>query len=330
MQIESLSDLETRGFVLVRGFLGEAEMQLLRDDFAHVSLDDNRNYNSKSPTAAVMERLTPRIDEVLRQVNEQTKLHVDVHVPNTSNYFATDAAEGVSFPWHQDHESYFVVQNHFDYLNFYMPFTKPDTTKSNLSVIPFDELQRTEPRAYKFVVNRGAGTYRAMGGRWLVTNDDSGGSRLISTDLGTIAVTPELAEGDLLLLRGDIIHRTQDTDTNRVALSWRVADGATVLKRKRLAAGGVRKAVMMRNNTVLYQKVFKAFDLAHKDEMPLSEMLDAFSTMTTPEPVDRQTFLRQLVREKRRAHVLTRFVANVPVAMGFKGLDRAKRSSNPR
>ena len=94
-----------------------------------------------------------------------------------------------------------------------------------------------------------------------MTNDDSGGSRLISTDLGTIAVTPQLAEGDLLLLRGDIIHRTQDTDTNRVALSWRVADGATVLKRKRLAAGGVRKAEMMRNNTVLYQKVFKAFDV---------------------------------------------------------------------
>jgi hypothetical protein len=324
--IESLSDLETRGFVVARGFLDPAELAMLRDDFAGVAVGANRNYRSKAPTAGVLAALRPRIDDVLAQVNSQTTLHVDAHVPNNSAYFGTDAAEGTSFPWHQDHESYFVVQNHFDYLNFYVPFVKPDPHKSNLSVIPFDVLQQHSRRASRFLERGGAGSFRHVRHHWVATNDDSGRSKVISADLDGLAVTPELEEGDLLLLRGDIVHRTQDTDTDRVALSWRTADGATIVKRSRLASGSLRKAVMMRNNALPYQKMFQAFDAAAKDELPLRELLAAYESMPTPDPMSSDVFFKYLMREKRRAHVMGRFVAHMPIEAGFKGLDRLQRA----
>ncbi|MEO5901343.1 MAG: hypothetical protein ABIR68_14620, partial [Ilumatobacteraceae bacterium] len=132
MLVESLSDLETKGFLVVRGFLSPDEIEVLRDDHARLTVDENFNFNSKSPTEEVMSRLTPRFDDVLRQVNERTSLHVDVYVPDTSVYFAVGTDAGVNFPWHQDHESFYMVQNHFDYVNFYLPIVKPTASKSNV------------------------------------------------------------------------------------------------------------------------------------------------------------------------------------------------------
>jgi hypothetical protein len=61
---------------------------------------------------------------------------------------------------------------------------------------------------------------------------------------------------------GDIIHRTQDADTARVALSWRAASGSTMVRRSRLAGGGVRKTQMMRKHAAPYQRMFDSFDSA--------------------------------------------------------------------
>lgn len=325
MEIEALTDLETRGFVVVRGFLTPDEIQLLRDDHARSTLDDNLNFNSKTPSADVMARMTPRFDDVLRQVNEKTTVRADVYVPDTSVYFAVGTKAGVNFPWHQDHESFYIVQNHFDYVNFYLPITKPDTAKSNVCVIPFDVLKREAPRAHDFLAGNGAGHFHPVAGRWLATNDDRGGMRVINADLEALACTPQLAAGDLLLMRGDIIHRTQDADTDRVALSWRAASGATVIRRSRLAAGGVRKAQMMRRHSAPYQKMFDAFDRADKDEMPLTELLDIYRTAPVPGPVDRRAFARRLFDEKRRAHTLGGYVASIPMAAGLRGLHFAQQ-----
>lgn len=328
MNIDSLADLETRGFLHVRGFLGLDEIQLVRDDHARLALDENGNFNSKTPTAAVMARLTPRFDEVLRQVNAQTSLRVDVYVPDTSLYFAVGTNDGVNFPWHQDHESFYMVQNHFDYLNFYMPVIKPDPAKSNVSLIPFDALRSEAPRAYEFLVRNGAGHFHPVAGRWIATNDDRGGMRVIKPDLEQLAFTPQLEVGDLLLLRGDIIHRTQDADTDRVALSWRAANGATTISRSRLAAGGLRKAEMMRRHTGPYQRMFDAFDTAQKDEMSLTELLDVYASSPVRAPVDARAFSRQLFAEKRRAHAVGGYIASVPKTYGLKAMHLAQRNKH--
>jgi hypothetical protein len=326
--VESLTDLETRGFVHIRGFLSADEVRLLQDDHARTTLDANGNFNSKSPSAEVMAALTPRFDDVLRQVRATTSVRADVYVPDTSVYFAVGSAAGVNFPWHQDHESFFIVQNHFDYVNFYMPIVKPDPAKSNVCIIPFDVLKREAPKAHDFLVGNGAGHFVPVAGRWLATNDERGGVRVINADLEALAVTPQLAVGDLLLMRGDIVHRTQDADTSRVALSWRAASGSTVVRRDRLAAGGVRKAQMMRRHTEPYQKMINAFDSAHKDEMPLAELLDIYCTAPRPAPMAPRAFSRLLFREKRRAHTLGNYVASFPKTASMRGLHFAQQCSH--
>src|ERR1700712_3599618 len=123
---ENWQDLETRGFVLVRDFLSADELAALRTDYESRPMDHNANYNARTPTSAAIATFQARIEDVLRQVREQTSIKADVHVPTTSNYFTVGVADGVYFPWHQDHESYYVLQNHFDYLNFYLPIIKPE------------------------------------------------------------------------------------------------------------------------------------------------------------------------------------------------------------
>ncbi len=326
--IGSLTDLETRGFVHIRGFLSPAEVQSLHDDHARTTLDANGNFNSKSPSAEVMAALLPRFDDVLRQVNSTTSVRADVYVTDTSVYFAVGSAVGVNFPWHQDHESFYIVQNHFDYLNFYMPIVKPDPAKSNVSIVPFDVLKREAPKAHDFLVGNGAGHFVPVAGRWLATNDERGGVRVINADLEALAVTPELNVGDLLLMRGDIVHRTQDADTARVALSWRAAAGSTVVRRDRLAAGGVRKAQMMRRHTEPYQKMFDAFERAHKDAMSLTELLDIYRAAPRPATMDARAFSRRLLREKCRAHTLGNFVASFPKTASLRGLHIAQQCSH--
>jgi hypothetical protein len=328
MEIVSLGDLETRGFVLVRGFLADDELAALRADYSARPMDQNANYNAKTPTSGAIASFAERIDDVVRQVRERTSIRADVHVPNTSNYFTVGVADGVYFPWHQDHESFYVLQNHFDYLNFYLPIIKPELERSNLCVVPFDVLAEAAPNIHDFVVRSGAGFFRPVAGRTIAVNEDRGTARIAHVDLEALAVTPHLAEGDLLLMRGDIVHRTQDTDTARVALSWRVANGDTVIRRDRLASGCRQKAVMMRKHTAPYHQLFQAFELAGRDELTLREVLDLYATMPPPEPVDAEAFDRELTAERRRAHAVPVYVASYPLDYALKGLNRAQRTSS--
>jgi len=145
---------------------------------------------------------------------------------------------------------------------------------------------------------------------------------VIPKTLDHLADTPMLAAGDLLLLRGDIIHRTQDADTARVALSYRVTSRSVVVSQRRLALGGARKAEMMANNPALYQRLFAAFDEAGRGELSLDEINQALASVSTIEPTSGREFFRQLLREKRKARVLGRYVASVVLMKGVTLLQR--------
>jgi hypothetical protein len=232
-------------------------------------------------------------------------------------YFATGAKRGMFFPWHQDHESFFQAQNHYDYLNFYIPVVKPRKDKSNLSIVPFDALERECPKMFKQVVRSGAREFIRFGKRQIVICNDSGTAHLSDDDIDRVAQTPALNAGDLLLLRGDIIHKTEDAETERVALSFRVASTKTVIKRARLADGGLNKAMAMANNPDIYQRIFKAFDTTKRNELSVGELKPLIETMTIQPPKGRRDFLKYLLAEKRRARVLGRFVRSLVYMQGF-------------
>jgi hypothetical protein len=304
------TDLQTRGFVVVRSFLSESEVFECREDFARQrTASSNRNYGISFASQAMNHKLLPAVRESLRSVLEQTDIRADL--PSGAAYFAV--THGVNFWWHQDHESFFTCQNHYDYLNFYIPIVKPRVDKSNLSIVPFDILKRDSPRTYEKLVRNGATRFIRVGRRGVVFCDDSGTVLVLPRDIGEMAHTPQLAPGDLLLMRGDMIHRTQDTETERVALSFRVSSRNALVHRSKLADGGMEKARMMAKNPQQYERMFRAFDAVQKDVASYEELNQVMSTMEAPPAKARREFMRYLLGQKRRSGVLTRFLPKVLV-----------------
>ena len=304
-----VSPLQTRGFVVIPGFLSADDVTAFTDDFRGQPLVDNKNYGVSAASAEANARLRPRITDVLTQVHAQTDLRPDS--PSGAAYFAT--GRGISFAWHQDHESFYAYQNHYDYLNFYIPIVKPRRDKSNLSVLPFDTLLQNSPRTYARVVRSGATRIVRLGPASVVFKDDTGGAFIVRRNLDRLAFTPHLAAGDLLLMRGDVIHRTQDTDTDRVAMSFRVCSSDAVINRVRLADGGLHKARMMARNPAGYERTFEAFAKLNRDDVPIRELNGVARTIAAGPPRHGRTFVWYLLRQKYKAGVLGRFLPKVAV-----------------
>jgi hypothetical protein len=298
-------DLETRGFVHIPAFLSPDELAACRADYAEQPVDaGNRNYELATASERGVGPVRHRIIEVLTAVNANTRLNVDQILDGT--YFAT--TRGIVFNWHQDHESYFTCQNHFDYLNFYLPIVKPLRNKTNLCVVPFDVLERESPKTFRRVVRGGACTTYDLGGRQLVMQDQLGVTHLVRVNLNQLAYTPQLDEGDLLLMRGDILHKTEDNDTDRVSLSIRAANSGTMVRRAQLADGGLVKASVMSRNQQMYLTMFRVFEETGKSELPLSELLKRTKELgRTGSPVQGR-FRDLLIKEKFRSGVFLSFV----------------------
>lgn len=325
------TDLVTRGFVVVPSFLDAAEIDEYRRDFTSQPIDAaNRNYGISYAAPKLNARIIPRIREVMAAVAAQTDLRADA--PGGAAYFATGG--GIDFPWHQDHESYFACQNHYDYLNFYIPVIKPRIDRSNLSVVPFDVLARENPTMCERLVRGGATRFVRIGRRTIVFHDDSGRVDVMGQDLDRLACTPNLAAGDLLLMRGDIIHRTQDAETERVAVSYRVSSAKTVVRRRRLADGGLKKAAMMANNAAFYERMFQAFDVSSRSEMPIGELSRIMATIDLPKARAPRAFWTYLLGQKRRSRVLGRFwpraALGIAASRCVAAYQRAQRRSQRR
>ena len=139
-----------------------------------------------------------------------------------------------------------------------------------------------------------------------VLQDQDGTTHLAGADLETLAVTPQLEAGDLLLMRGDIFHRTEDHDTDRVALSIRATYSGTMIRRAHLADGGLIKARRMAKNDASYTAMFRAFDVAGRDELPLKDFQAAEKVAQSAAPGG-VSFRSLLLKEKIRSGVLFSF-----------------------
>ena len=294
-------DLETKGFVHVPGFLAADELQACREDFEEQPLSKNRNYGVSVVSDRAQARLKDRVHAVMALVRSGTNLQVDCTLGG--GYFAT--GRGISFPWHQDYESFFSSQNHYDYLNFYIPVVKPLRDKSNLTVIPFDALERESPRTFRRVVRGGATRFVVVGDKQIAVAEDAGTAHVMRVDIERLAHTPMLDAGDLLLMRGDVIHRTQDTDTERVSLSLRAASTKTVIRRAALADGTLAKARTMVNNLPMYEPIFRAFEDTGKNELEIGELMTWWAAKAaTMKPRDPKDFYRYLLMQKVRTGVV--------------------------
>jgi hypothetical protein len=313
-------ELDSKGYVLVPSFLTPSEIIACRDDYyaADRVAKSRQDYPDESTraedaidtpykvrhvSADVCDALGGKVGCVARAVERDTTLRVNLLTSGVfgSTYFATDGDVGLG--WHQDSVSYYAYQNHHDYLNFYIPIVKPARDKSNLCVVPFDALGARSPELCRKLTGGGASRFVKDAGKTIIHDNARGGRHgVLPYELDEIAATPALGAGDLLLLRGDVIHRTEDTDTERVALSLRMVHAQGKVRRSELLRGGPFKTILMTHLRSEFSLLFGCFAAAGEDELSIGELLALQSRLApTFESPSRLAFVKFLFWNKLKA-----------------------------
>ena len=147
-------------------------------------------------------------------------------------------APGGVLNWHLDHFSYYLHRDHINWLICYMPVVKPSRKLANLAIIPQNVVEALDPELQRRIRGRGAVRFRRVDsdtvdwfklrfpdqvitiGDWYAIDDydDSTMGWKINFDLEQHKVVPELNERDLLIMRADVIHRTNDAGSDRISL----------------------------------------------------------------------------------------------------------------
>lgn len=221
----SLADLEAliarKGCAVLRSFIDAEELAALRGLLAVGTGGSGRS-------EAIRWISSPRVPASLARKLRQVERNCFPGTPMISvgaflfRVAADPALPTVDFPWHVDHESFYLYGQHRNYLNIWIPVEKERACDANLCVVPFDRLAAADPDLCRLVEGRGA--IKVDGRRFAF--DATGMTRDCGFDLDSIAEAPELRSGDLLVLRGDVLHRTQNQRAARTALSIRCVDAS--------------------------------------------------------------------------------------------------------
>ena len=268
-----LEDLDSAGYVVVPAFLTDPEARRFELDYEGSAAPSEASYAVRQVSAQASGAIADKLQDMARAVRARTSIRVD-HVASGalgSIYFTTEGDIGSG--WHQDSVSYYAYQNHHDYLNFYIPVVKPVRARSNLALVPLDRLAARSPELAGKLRGRGAMRFAVRDGQTIAYDNNAGGTLgTLPYDLDELAVTPQLDRGDLLLVRGDVVHRTQDKDTRRVAVSIRMMNSQAVVRRAQLVRGGLQKALVMARGRREFQHLFDCFAASGRDAMTIGEI----------------------------------------------------------
>lgn len=274
-------DLEVKGYVVVRSFLAEDEVRVLLDDFEKGTPASKYPFGFKLVGRAALAKAWPKIERVLEEARAGTSLQVDVlNFLTLSHYIDTAGTERTSF-LHQDFDlDYKLTLDHENYLNFWIPLAKPELGRSNLCVIPFDALEARSPTAFARL--RGSGGHRLTSASGRTSVYGSNGEVLygetaepefvLDFDIEEIAATPLLGVGDLLLMRGDLLHRTQDSATARTAASIRATWSGKTIRRERIGAPPAGSA--RTPGAHIHATLERCFDALGRAEITVKELTD--------------------------------------------------------
>jgi hypothetical protein len=297
-------DVDTAGFVVVPGFLTDTEAAMFEADHDNAPPPCGDSYAVRHVSAAARAAVHNKLMDVASAVARASGVRVD-HVASGvlgSIYFSTEGEIGTG--WHQDSVSYFAYQNHHDYLNFYVPVVKPVRAKSNLCLVPLDRLEARSPDMAAKLRGRAATRLVNSEGETIVHDKNAGGTLgTLPYDLDELAVTPELDRGDLLLVRGDVVHRTQDRDTHRVAVSIRMMNSQGRVRKADVVCGGIGKALVMARGRGVFQQLLDCFAAARRNEMTIGELAERMEHGEPSNARSTTAFLASLMWHRLRARL---------------------------
>jgi len=139
--------------------------------------------------------------------------------------------------WHIDHYTYYFHKDHKNYLICYLPILKPSKNYSNVALIPYNVLKKNDLGTFNKIKHRGAVRFRKVEkdtkpwfdlrfkkktkvGYWFALDDyhDHIDGWKVNFDLEKNKVVPKLNLYDLLVMRADVIHKTNDALSDRIAI----------------------------------------------------------------------------------------------------------------
>lgn len=253
------SNLVTKGYLIIRSFLSEREIAVFKTDYEiqkNLKFSQNENNYDIIPTTA-HNYILNKLDEMMGLVRYKTG--VVTHILISPSYYYNNI-ESARLYYHQDHESFYLLQQNYHYLNFWIPVSKPSPAHSGLIVVPMDKLAELIPDYMHKIINNGATSYYPEGDITRVVNDNDDSEYVLPVNITTIQEIPELHEGDLLLMRGDLIHSTEDNLTNRTAISIRYTNGSLPISRELFFSGGQKKQEILNGTPHLIELVNSRFD----------------------------------------------------------------------
>jgi hypothetical protein len=276
----NVKELETKGFVVVKNFLTSEQLEIAIQDYQekikhHIHSDsDNKNYSMLQSTST---KVKPWLTELLQTISQDTNLTINYIMP----FIAYLDNQLVNFGWHQDHETYYQWQETYNSINCWVPIIKPNSHLSGLSIIPHDAWINKCPEIFKdHIFDKGATTFvKKENGTTDMLDHEWGKVINLPFDVDTLAVTPELNAGDALILRQDIVHRTQDTLDERVAFTIRCRNGDGVVNKNKLLAMCPRKQHMIENNKRWFLCFMEQFEKT--DQLTIRELAESLISYTS-------------------------------------------------
>ncbi|HEY5907438.1 MAG TPA: hypothetical protein VIZ31_05300 [Vicinamibacteria bacterium] len=259
------TDLQTRGFVVLRSFLPPETVAEMRDVYERARRNETLYFSMVAKPGDV-QGVRERLSALLPGINAGTDIKTDL-IHEDGFFFPT---EYTNLSWHTDHKSFYALQDHYHYLNFWMPITKPRPDKSGLGLVPMDKLKDAAPKAFGAVVRRGAAA--AQDGT--LHYEDDGKVRTVQLQPGLldeIGVAPDVVPGDLIVARTDVLHRTQDAETIRVALTMRGVWSQQLVSRRVLLRGSPAKHQRMLAEPVFFRSLLASFWIMGKEQITLAE-----------------------------------------------------------
>jgi hypothetical protein len=278
-------DLQTRGFVVARSVFTPEEIDAVRSAYDRARRSETL-YVSMVAKAQDVAAIAAKLRDLLPTIRAATDIQTDT-LHEDGYFFPT---EYTNLSWHTDHKSYYAVQDHYHYLNFWMPIVKPVRDKSGLAVVPMDKLEEAAPDAYRAVLRRGAASVKD--GILRYEDDDRIRQMACPTELvDRIAEAPDVVPGDLIVARTDVLHKTQDADTVRVALTMRGIWSGQVLSKKVLLVGSPEKHQRMLAEPTIFRGLLACFWIKGKSQLTLAECRECLVRMVSGDKRARLTAL---------------------------------------
>ena len=230
-------ELTDNGFVVLKGLVNPADtpgevLEFIRS--AELNRDGSVWPMPRFPQAA-------KLEQSLHRVISDVAARLGLSAVSRGITSAIRVTEGKgALVWHLDHNIYYHTQNVVDHLICYVPVFKPSISASNVAVLPYSVLRRVDPATHDRLKDRAAVVLEKMKdeatlararkrvidprglaiGDWVAFDNYHYGrqSFKLNLDPDEHRVVPQLEAGDLVMFRADVLHRTEDTKTERIAL----------------------------------------------------------------------------------------------------------------